>query len=548
MFYIYRKDKTMKKITLFITVFLLVFSYKIYSQGLISNENKLTSAVLKPEVSNSQVLIDNQIIEGFFKKYANLQEYQSKVSTLYINRNFKSIWFDADCKLVDLATQLYAKTNSLNDEAVTASLAYQDVIEGIINTNANKLQLSYNESEMLLSCLYVYYVQNVYNDFDTIQLQKMAWFLQGKELDYNTFLDDLLENPKLLDFTEKYQFSQYYKLRSALKKYVEIAKKGEWNTIEYDSTLQHYKPYDSCSTISQIRHRLYILGDLETDSQSGLYDHELMNAVLRYKKRYGYYANYFITPLQIKQLNLPIEDYIQKIKVNMERCRWVDPELDKADEYIMVNIPAFKMNYVRNGQRVVESNVVVGQDMMQTVIFSGCVKTIVFSPYWYVPQSIIENELKSPMSKDKNYLESRDMEWNGGKIRQRPGPKNSMGLVKFLFPNSNDIYLHDTPSKTLFGLDYRAFSHGCINLQKSRELAHAILKDNPDWPADCIDWAMNRKEESFCELQKEIPIHLAYFTAWVDEYDVLHFYDDLYERDAQLAQLKFPKENLLVKN
>ena len=543
-----KRDKTMKKITLFIIIVLFGFSFKIYSQLLKANENTTTSVAVKPEVSNSPILINSQIIKAFFKKYVNLQEYQSKVSVLYENRKFNSIWFDSDCKLLSQASQLYSKTNSLDEEAVDACMDYQDLIDGIFNANVNKLQLSYNESEILLSCLYVYYVQNVYDDFDRIQLQKMGWFLQGKDLDYNDFLEALLENPKVLDVAEKYQFSQYYKLRSALKKYREIEKNGAWNTITFDSTLQHYKPYDSCSTISQIRHRLYIMGDLEKDSKSGLYDHELMNAVLRYKKRYGYYANYFITPEQIKQLNLPVEDYIKKIKLNMERCRWVDPELDKAEEYIMVNIPAFKLNYVKKGQRVLESNVVVGQDLMQTVIFSGCVKTIVFSPYWYAPQSIIDSEIKSGMSRDKNYLESRDMEWNGGNVRQRPGPKNSMGLVKFLFPNSNDIYLHDTPSKTLFDLDYRAYSHGCINLQKSRELAHTILKDNPDWPADCIDWAMNRKEESYCELQNEIPIHLAYFTAWVDEYDVLHFYDDLYGRDTQLAQLKFPKEDLLVKN
>lgn len=528
----------MRKITLFVIVILIGFSFSSFS--LYSKECTQVFAFSAvpfsqiQEVSPSVIPVNKQLITTFFKKYSNLQPYQSKVTSLYVNRKFNSIWFNADCELIPLARLLYSKTNSLEEEAVEGCIDYKETIDGIFDSNTALHALSYNEIEIMLSVLYVYYVQMVYDDLDRIQLQKIGWFLQGKDLNYNEFLDALLENPKLLDRAEKYQFSQYYKLRSALNKYREIEKKGEWKTIEYDSTIQNYKPYDSCRTISQIRHRLYIMGDLEKDSQSQLYDHELMNAVLRYKKRYGYYANYFISPQQIKQLNLSVQHYIKKIALNMERCRWVDPELDKADEYLMVNIPAFKLNYFKNGQRVLESNVVVGQDLMQTVIFSACVKTIVFSPYWYAPQSIIDSEIKSGMSRDKNYLESRDMEWNNGDVRQRPGPQNSMGLVKFLFPNSNDIYLHDTPSKALFNLDYRAYSHGCVNLQKSRELAHLILKDDPDWPADCIDWAMNRKEESYCELKNEIPIHLAYFTAWVDEYDVLHFYDDLYGRDAQL--------------
>lgn len=533
----------MRKISLFVVVIfvgIFINAISVYSKEKVENSScYLDLFFQKTQEFTPLDTINKQTINIFFKKYSNLQSYQSKVTSLYATRKFNSIWFDSDCKLIPLASLLYSKTNSLEEEAVASCFDYQDLVDGIFDTNSILPHLSDTDTEMMLSTLYVYYVEKVYDDFKSNDLQKMGWSLQKKELDYNEFLDSVLEHPKLLDKAEKYQFSQYYKLRSVLKKYREIEKKGEWNTIAYDSTIQNYKPYDSSATISQIRHRLYIMGDLEQDSKSALYDNELMKAVLRFKKRNGYQANYFISPWQIQQLNLPIEHYIQKIKINMERCRWVDPELTNTDAYIMINIPSYKLVYVKDAKKLLESNVFVGQDMMQTPIFSACVSSIVFSPYWYVPQSIINNEIKSKMARDKNYLNDHNFEWNNGNVRQKPGIKNALGLVKFVFPNKDDIYLHDTPAKMLFNLEYRAYSHGCINLQKAKDLALLILKDDPDWPEECINWAMQGEKENRCELKNEIPIYLTYFTAWVDDQEILHLSDDIYGRDAQLAKLIF---------
>lgn len=528
----------MRKITLLVVVVLIGFSFQLFSLNLKVNEKTIVS-ISQQQEAPSVVLVNKQILNAFFKKYSNLQSYQYKVNSLYVSRKFNSIWFNTDCELIPLAQLLYSKTNSLEDEAVEGCLDYRERIDGIFDSNTGLNPLSYNETEIMLSVLYVYYVQEVFDDFDRVQLQKMGWNLQKKEFDYNDFLDSLLQNPKLLDFDEKHQFSQYYKLRSVLNKYRDIEKKGEWNTIAYDSTIQHYKPYDSCRTISQIRHRLYIMGDLEQDSESELYDEELMKAVLRFKKRNGYLANYFITPWQIKQLNLPIDQYIQKIMINMERCRWVDPQLTKEDEYIMINIPSFQLVYVKSAKTLLESKIFVGQDMMQTPVFSACINSVVFSPYWYVPQSIIDNEIMAAIKQDKNYLKSHDMEWNNGNVRQKPGAKNALGVVKFVFPNIDGIYLHDTPNKLLFSLEYRAYSHGCVNLEKARELAFLILQDDPEWPVPCINEAMLGGQETIAMLKNEIPIHLSYFTAWVDDQDILHFYDDVYGSDAKLKTLLF---------
>jgi murein L,D-transpeptidase YcbB/YkuD len=143
------------------------------------------------------------------------------------------------------------------------------------------------------------------------------------------------------------------------------------------------------------------------------------------------------------------------------------------------------------------------------------------------------------MERDKNYLVSHNMEWNNGNVRQKPGPRNSLGLVKFMFPNSNSIYLHDTPVKSLFDVDVRLFSHGCINMDKAKELALLILKNDPDWPVERIDAAMNGGVETTCYLKKKIPVYIGYLTSWVDDSGMINFYRDVYQRDNRLRELLF---------
>ncbi len=527
---------------LILSAVLILFGFLLTSVSLIKEEDLKAKAIRfaqffqKPVAAKSEILINKQLINAFFKKYPNLKEYKLDVTALYQSRKYKLVWYD-DGKLIDFSKQLYSKLNLLQEEGIESAMDYKEIIDGIFDSNSKKL--SKTETEIMLSSLYVLYVQKVFNGINAEKLKAIGWLIPKKEISYGSFLDAVLQDPKLLDFDETHQLSQYYKLREALKKYREIQKTGNWKPIEYDTTIHSYKPSDNSKTISQIRSRLVVMGDLEQDSKSTLYDDELMKGVLRFKKRYGYNNDSVITAWQIKQMNLSIEECIRKIELNMERCRWINPELTQAPEYIMINIPAFELIYKKDGKTALESNVLVGQNMMETVIFSGYISSIVFCPYWYVPQSIIENELKAKMKQDENYLASQNMEWNGGKIRQKPGPKNSLGLVKFVFPNTSSIYLHDTPSKALFDLEYRAFSHGCINMEKAKELAFLILKDDPDWPVTRINEAMNGGVETPCPLKNKIPIYISYFTAWVDKDNLIHFYDDVYVRDAKLGSLLF---------
>ncbi|MFV5691013.1 L,D-transpeptidase family protein [Flavobacterium sp. LT1R49] len=524
-----------------LSIAIILFGFLLASVYRNRNENSTVAptsfAQLLPESSarKSTIPIDSVTVSSFFKKYSNLKKYNSDVTALYKKRNYNSIWFD-DKGLIEFAHLLYSKVNQLEEEGLKSKLAYKDKIDGIFNESATD-DLSETDTEIILSSMYVFYAKKVFQGIDSEKLKEMGWFLPRKNLSYENLLDSLLLDPKLLIKNENQLFGQYYKLREVLKKYRQIEKNGEWNTITMDSLEAEYKPNDSSKTIGQIRQRLVVTGDLEQDSKSNRYDAELMAGVLNYKKRHGYKIDYLLTSKHIKRMNIPIENYIKSIIVNMERCRWIAPELTKADEYIIINIPSYKLIFKKNGKNELESKVLVGKNMTETVVFSSNITKIIFSPYWNIPKSIIKNELMDAIARDENYLEKHNIEWNKGNARQRPGPKNSLGLVKFVFPNTNDIYLHDTPSKDLFQYEYRAYSHGCININKAKELALLILKDDPDWPIERIDEAMKGEVETPCILKKKIPVHIGYFTTWVNDAGEISFYNDIYIRDDRLAEL-----------
>jgi murein L,D-transpeptidase YcbB/YkuD len=530
-----------KKLFLSIVVILFSFSiaafYNYRNQNITEKVISIANIFQKNPVEKSTIPIDNKILDVFFSKYPAFKKYQSDVVVLYKNRNYNSIWYDKK-GLIEFADLLYSKVKELEDEGLKPNMVYAPIIDGIFNLSpANKL--SQTDTEILLTTMYVFYTKTVFYGLNATKTEEIGWFLPRKSISYETLLDSLLTDPNLLNKNENQLFSQYYKLRDVLKKYRAIEQRGDWEPIDIDPTVEYYQQYDSSKTIGQIRHRLAVMGDLKRDSKSNLYDAELMTGIINFKKRNGYKANSLLSTWQAQRMNIPIKKYISTIMVNMERCRWIDPKLTKVPEYIVINIPSFKLIYRKNGKKELESNLLVGKNMTETVVFSGSISSIVFSPYWTVPKSIVENELKQAIFQDKNYLESHDMEWNNGNVIQRPGVKNPMGLVKFMFPNSNAIYLHDTPYKSLFEFDYRAFSHGCINMDRAKELAILILKEDPNWTAGNIDEAMKGKKQTIHILKNKIPVYIGYFTAWVSDEGTINFYPDLYQRDDRLADLLF---------
>nr|WP_294783657.1 L,D-transpeptidase family protein [uncultured Flavobacterium sp.] len=525
--------KTFIPLSLIIAISFSLFSFNSYERKE-TKGNKILNDTYK-SLNNNDLDENNEVTNNFFKRYSDLKKYRSEVMSLYKNRSLGTIWYDED-EINEFAGVLYEKAKKTTDLIVP----YQKEIDQLFS-NSSETTLSKTDADMLLSSLYVLYTKK--NNADK------------KKIAYNDMLKDFLNYSTIEEANNtvasdaKVEYDQYYKLQDVLKKYKKLERSHKWKPIETEVPYKDLRPDAVSNTIAQVRTRLYLLGDLKEDSKSDFYDRELMDAVMKYKVRNGFKPNYILAEEHIKEMNVSLSDKIATLKLNMERCRAIAAQIAANDEYVLVNVPSYEMVYVKNGKVQLTSPVFVGAPLTKTTIFNGEIDRIVFSPYWTVPQSIVQNELKSKIASDPNYLAEKNMEMVNGMVRQKPGPDNSLGLVKFMFPNAEDIYMHDTPSKTLFDFEKRTFSHGCINVKLAKELAVAMLQDYPEWTPAKIDKAMEGKTENSFKLSKKVPIFITYFTSMVNENGEIGFFQDVYEKDAELTRELFPeKENELVNN
>ncbi|HEV7621679.1 MAG TPA: L,D-transpeptidase family protein, partial [Flavisolibacter sp.] len=291
-----------------------------------------------------------------------------------------------------------------------------------------------------------------------------------------------------------------------------------------------------------LKRRLQISGDMPGKDTTQLFDDALENGIRSFQSRMGYTPDGIVTATLIKDLNVPVQKRIEQLLINMGRMRWMTTE--PSGQLIVVNIPEFVLHVYEGKNKAFDMNVVVGKDGHNTTIFTGNLNQIVFSPYWNVPPSIVQKEIIPGLRKNPNYLEDHNMEQTGTEdglpvIRQKPGEDNSLGKVKFLFPNSFNIYFHDTNAKSLFSKDKRAYSHGCIRISEPEKMANYLLRNNPEWTPDRINEAMNSGQEQFVKLNKQVPVLITYYTAWVDEKGQLNFRDDIYSHDKALASRMF---------
>ena len=479
-----------------------------------------------------RIAFDSTQLAAFFTKHPEFKQYRPEVEELYDKENFHYVWYDENGR-IDFAEVLYNKVNQIKADGIMVPVPYKAEIDELFDTK--KGDKSTLENDLMVSSLYFYYTKNVLEGVDAAVSKNSGWYLPRQKVSYVDYLDELIKDPDLIKKDDSENISQYYKLKKGLKRYQDIQKKGGWGKIDFPKGTKSLKPGETSPAIAQIRKRLVMTGDIKRDNGSSTFDDDLKDGLAKYETRHNRKTDNVITATLVNELNIPVEERIKTIIVNMERCRWIDPTVMNAKELVSVNIPSYQLQYLKDGKPVLTSNVVVGKALNKTVVFSGQMSYIVFSPYWNIPKSIVEEEIMPAIKKNENYLEEKNMEWNDGNVRQKPGNDNSLGLVKFMFPNSNNIYLHDTPAKSLFDRESRAFSHGCIRVEKARELAIAILKGDKNMNAEKIDEKMNAGTESSHALDHKIPVYIAYFTAWADDSGNVNFYEDIYKRDARLA-------------
>lgn len=491
--------------------------------------------------SEQELFFDTLQIESFIKAHPQLAEYAGSIRKFYNGRHFAYAWYNKN-GLIEQAGNLTDRVKNLKDEGINKDVPYRVALDSMIYAKPTKkpdINL-----ELMLTAQYFVFAKLAWEGMDTSISKSAQWFLPRKKIAYDAYLDSMIKAPaKFAGTTVAPVYRQYDLLKNFLIKYRNLEQKDNWQPIVADK--KSYKPGDSSDVIGKIKTRLFKLEDFKGDTTDIHYDDELLTAVKQFQERSGMSPDGSIGPSTLTELNTSLKKRIRQLLVNMERSRWLPVKVDSS--YLGVNIPEFKLHVYHSDSLLWSGNVVVGQSLHKTVIFSGDMKYVVFSPYWNVPTSIVRNEILPAMRRNRSYITQHQMEitgYSGGLpvVRQKPGPKNSLGLVKFLFPNSYDIYLHDTPAKSLFGESSRAFSHGCIRVENPTKLAEFLLKGNKDWDATKIKTAMNAGKEQYITLKKKVPVYIAYFTAFTDRNNLLNFRKDIYSRDEPLANMLLKEE------
>ncbi|MDA8562100.1 L,D-transpeptidase family protein [Gammaproteobacteria bacterium] len=372
--------------------------------------------------------------------------------------------------------------------------------------------------------------------------------------------NSLANNASSIYSTEDYSLADlnYITLENKLPIY-EYAVSHPWASISPKSLL---KPGITSPAILALRYRLRATNDLkkENDTGSPLFDAKLVTAVKFFQSTHGLNPDGIIGSSTIYELNIPPEQRLMQIRVNMKR--WYRLSEKFGARFILINIPAYRLDLIENGKKIMSMRAVVGKPERQTPEIISTITRLVLNPYWNVPKSIARRDIIPKIIANPDYLNMTNMKiidrqesnpteiypdeinWDRVKnegfpysLRQDPGEQNALGLVKFEFQNSDNIYMHDTPSKNLFNRDKRAFSSGCIRLERPFDLADYLMEEDPKWNEDMVYETLNEGKTKYIKVSKPTKVVITYLTTWVDDNGNLQFRDDLYGLDENIQAI-----------
>ena len=535
-----------------------------------ANKNLLAASILcllsalfvQPAFANSSnIKIDvgviNETRENNIKyaiKNSNLL-YKNEIEKLYILQNYDLLWSDGN-KYNENAEELY----SILLQAENFGLNPQDYDVGIIkyflNTISDPTLIS--KSDVTFTHAYIKFSRHLVLGKHSVSNNTL--------IDENyliEILNDAINNHAITIAIENFQPHNinYEKLSAALKQYRAIEDINE-------SIVLHKKSLsigDQSPEIIKLKKRLHAVGDYSSDSLHGdvdfnsdILDESVALAISKFQLRHGLEADGILGYKTVKELNKPIADRIHQLELNLDRSRTL-PDFSN-ERHLVINIPDYRLYLIENDQTIYQSRVVVGKKKHKTPLLSSELTELVLNPYWHIPKSIASNEIIPRLIHDPGYLKKNNMkvlskvdnqtqlinpeaiDWtsidladNALRIRQEPGKSNSLGRIKFIFPNAYNVYLHDTPSRNLFAQNQRAYSHGCIRVEDPFGLAEVLLANDNTWSMDDLNHYLSRNRTKTVKLTKTIPIHITYMTAWVDDQGIVNFRPDIYKRDSQFA-------------
>jgi murein L,D-transpeptidase YcbB/YkuD len=485
----------------------------------------------------SDLFLDSNAVESFIQKDKIDEADATTLRNFYKARNYEFAWFatDGPTEQARGLWSLYASEgDSAKKEPAEKLSERMDTILQRDSLSIMKNDSSFVQTELTLTRQLIEYASE---HPEHISSQNIYSLVPAKKQDPLQLADSILNKQKN---AEQYTSNKTYtSLKQQLATYYSISKNGGWQPIQNAANL---KKGSKSPAVTAIKKRLQLTKEYPGTDTTNVYSDSLASAIKTFQLHNGFKPTGQINDSVIAAMNVPVQDRIAQILINMNRAMWMPPSSDS--NRLQVDIPSYMLYAYEGNRKVFEMPVIVGKEGNSTVMFSGDINEIVFSPDWNVPESIVKNEIMPAMKKDPAYLKKHHMEKTGGSdslpgIRQLPGKDNSLGRVKFLFPNSHDIYLHDTPDKNLFAKNDRALSHGCIRVADAQKLAEYLLRDQSDWNTQKIQSAMNGGKEQSVKLKQEERVSITYYTAWVDDAGMMNFRNDVYGHDKEAAARMF---------
>ncbi len=520
-----------------------------------------------------QSVLDTLQVEAYFRDDFKRRDLHRQFAEFYTDRDYRLAWSTLK-KPLPLADSLFNALQGASREGLQPddyNLAELKQMRDSV-FQRSLLKIKYKRPDLLrlvqldfqLTAAYLTYASHLNTGRINPHKVDETWMINPqRNADLAKNLEKALKsrhvNKALLDLVPRRD--DYRELREQLVRYQQIEQQGGWPAVEASPS---YRPGQSGAGVAALRKRLALTGDLPDGggADSTLFDDALVQALKGFQERHGLNPSGKVDEATLGALNVPVSRRISQINLNLERMRWLPDDLGK--EYLMVNVPAFDLKIMKNNRQDLRMRVVVGKELNLTPIFRDTMEYIVFSPDWTVPRSIATKEILPIAQRNPDYLlthnyqvydswDARDtmaldpltIDWDSlsednfsYRVVQGPGEGNALGAVKFMFPNKMDIYLHDTPADHLFKRTERAFSHGCVRVEKPKELAEYLLRDSGKWNEESITEAMQQDKPENVKLPRKMPVYLVYFTAYIDENDRLNFRDDVYGHDAkQLSAL-----------
>jgi murein L,D-transpeptidase YcbB/YkuD len=512
--------------------------------------------------SDIQNLITTGNLEGM--RWPNFSDYRTWLQKFYEPAGFAPAWLQGSQPVPQALSMIEvfkkAGEKGLDPEAYDAS-RWEERIRAL---QASATGPAVARFDVALTVCTMRYVSDLRIGRINPAHFKVGLSVEQKKYDLAQFLRDRILTASDLQAVlagVEPPFAAYRRTELALARYIELARTDDGEKLP--EVAKPIDPGQSYAGVQRLARFLRLLGDLPADAtltgDSQTYGGSLVDAVKRFQRRHGLDDDGRLGSGTIKQLNVPLQHRVLQLQLTLERWRWLPAEFSAPP--IIVNIPDFRLRALdENNNVAMDMRVVVGKAMRtQTPVFTRDMTYIVLRPYWNVPPSILRSEIVPAIQRDRGYIARKNYEvatYDGkvvtsgnisdevlaqlraGKlmVRQKPGPTNALGLVKLIFPNEHNVYLHSTPSQDLFSRSRRDFSHGCIRVEKPAELAAWALRNNPGWTLERVKQGMQSgKDDVTVNLVKRVPVFIVYGTALAYENGDVHFSDDIYGHDAELA-------------